>query len=66
MKVSDTSEDTVIDVVEQFDYSTQNEAYNENYITWRRKIDIPYAFNFTRNRKESVFVEGKGFENKNS
>ena len=23
MKVSDTSEDTVIDVVEQFDYSTQ-------------------------------------------
>ena len=64
MKVSDTSEDTVIDVVEQFDYSTQNEAYNENYITWRRKIDIPYAFNFTRNRKESVFVEGKGFENK--
>ncbi|MBO4523311.1 MAG: CPBP family intramembrane metalloprotease [Ruminococcus sp.] len=64
MKVSDTSEDTVVDVVEQFDYSTQNEAYNESFVTWRRKIDNPYAFNFSRNRRESVFVEGKGFENK--
>ncbi len=64
MKNSDTSEDTVVDVVEQFDYSTQNEAYNESFITWRRKIDNPYAFNFSRNRRESVFVEGKGFENK--
>lgn len=64
MKLSDTSEDTFIDVVEQFDYSTQNEAYNESFITWRKKIDNPYAFNFIRNRKESVFVEGKGFENK--
>ena len=64
MKFSDTSDDAVIDVVEQFDYSTQNEAYNETFITWRRKIDNPYAFNFIRNRKESIFVEGKGFENK--
>lgn len=64
MKFSDTSEDAVIDVVEQFDYSTQNEAYNESFVTWRRRIDNPFSFNFTRNRKESVFVEGKGFENK--
>ena len=64
MKFSDTSEDAVIDVVEQFDYSTQNDAYNESFITWRRRIDNPFSFNFIRNRKESVFVEGKGFENK--
>lgn len=62
MKLSDTSDNIVIDVVEQFDYSTQNESYNESFISWRKKIDNPYAFNFSRNRKESVFVEGKGFE----
>ena len=62
MKHSDTSENTVIDVVEQFDYSTQNESYNKQFTAWRKKIDNPYAFNFSRNKKESVFIEGKGFE----
>ena len=64
MDRSDTSGNAMIDVVEQFDYSTQNEAYNESFITWRRKIDNPYAFNFSRNSNESVFVEGTGFEHK--
>ena len=64
MKHSDTSEMSVIDVVEQFDYSTQNEAYNKSFISWRKSKNNPYAFNFKRNSNESVFVEGKGFENK--
>jgi len=64
MQLTDTSDKNIINVVEQFDYSTQDDGYNQSFIKWRKNKDNPYAFNFKMNRKESVFVEGKGFESK--
>lgn len=66
MDLTDTSAETMINVVDQFDYSTQNDTYNEKFRAWRRNKENPYAFNFKLNRKESVFVEGKGFEKKSA
>lgn len=66
MKLTDTSGNTIISVVDQFDYSTQNQTYNENFKNWRKDKDNPYAFNFELDRRESVFVEGKGFENRSA
>lgn len=64
MKLTDTSEKNIINVVEQFDYSTQDDRYNQSFIKWRKNKDNPYAFNFKMDRRESVFVEGKGFESR--
>ncbi|WP_024861551.1 CPBP family intramembrane glutamic endopeptidase [Ruminococcus flavefaciens] len=64
MQLTDTSEKNIINVVEQFDYSTQDDSYNQSFIKWRKNKDNPYAFNFKMDRRESVFVEGKGFESK--
>ena len=64
MQLTDTSEKNIINVVEQFDYSTQDDSYNQSFIKWRKSKDNPYAFNFKMDRRESVFVEGKGFESK--
>jgi hypothetical protein len=66
MDLTDTSAETMINVVDQFDYSTQNDTYNEKFRAWRRNKENPCAFNFKLNRKESVFVEGKGFEKKSA
>ena len=66
MELTDTSEKTIINVVDQFDYSTQNDVYNEKFREWRNNKENPYAFNFKQNRKESIFVDGKGFENKSA
>lgn len=64
MQLTDASEKNIINVVEQFDYSTQDDGYNQSFIKWRKNKDNPYAFNFKMDRRESVFVEGKGFESK--
>lgn len=57
------NDNSVIDVVKEFDYSTQQDAYNKKFIKWRNQRDNPYAYNFTENKKEMVFVEGHGFLN---
>ena len=54
---------TVIDVVEEFNYSTQNENYNNDFRKWRKNKNNPFAFNFSLNKKESIFIDGKGFVN---
>lgn len=59
-------ESEIIDVVNEFDYSTQNDEYNKRFINWRRNKDNPYAYNFVRNQKESVYVDGQGFVNKSA
>ena len=64
MQLTDTSEKNIINVVEQFDYSTQDDGYNQSFIKWRKNKENPYAFNFKMDRRESVFVDGKGFESK--
>lgn len=66
MDLTDTSVKNIINVVDQFDYSTQNDSYNNKFREWRKNKHNPYAFNFKLNRKESVFVEGKGFEKKSA
>ncbi len=57
------NDNSVIDVVKEFDYSTQQETYNKKFVKWRNQKDNPYAYNFTENKKEMVFVEGHGFLN---
>lgn len=54
---------TTIDVIEEFDYSTQNEKYNNDFRKWRKNKNNPFAFNFSVNKKESIFIDGKGFVN---
>lgn len=61
MKTASDYEKTIIDVVEEFDYSTQNESYNKKFRKWRKNKNNPYAFNFSVNKKESIFIDGKGF-----
>lgn len=57
----DKNNSTVINVIDEFDYSTQNDSYNNKYRSWRRRNDNPFSFKFEGNRKESIFVDGKGF-----
>lgn len=54
----------VINVIDQFDYSTQDEQYNEKYRLWRMKKNNRYAFTFEGNRKESIYIDGRGFVKK--
>lgn len=61
MKTASNYERTIIDVVEEFDYSTQNESYNRKFRKWRKNKNNPYAFNFSTNKKERIFIDGKGF-----
>lgn len=56
----------IINVIDEFDYSTQNDAYNENFRKWRRKKDNPYAYSFEKIHNESVYVDGRGFIEKSA
>ena len=55
-------EKDILNVVEDFDCSTQNEAYNQKFKEWRRRKDNPCAFSFEVNKKERVFNDSRGFE----
>lgn len=57
-----TFERQIIDVVEEYDYDTQYEQYNRYYKNWRKNKQNPFAFNFEMNKRESVYIEGKGFK----
>lgn len=61
-KINDTNS-SVISVIDEFDYSTQNEAYNEKFRQWRSNRNNPFAFNFKKDLKETVFSDSKGFVN---
>lgn len=66
MEPTEVAENNIVSVVDEFDYSTQNESYNEAFKKWRRNKENPYAFSFEKNLKESVFIDGKGFESKSA
>lgn len=51
-----------INVIDEFDFSTQNDSYNEKYINWRKNKKNPFAFNYSKNPRESVFNDSRGFE----
>lgn len=57
-----TFEREIIDVVEEYDYDTQYEQYNRYFKNWRKNKQNPYAFNFEMNKRESVYIEGRGFK----
>ncbi len=40
-------QENIVDVIDEFDYSTQNESYNEKFRKWRKKKENPFA-----NRRE--------------
>lgn len=54
-------QEDIVDVIDEFDYSTQNETYNEKFRKWRKKRDNPFSFCFAENKKESVYIDGRGF-----
>ena len=54
--VSDT-----VDVIADSNYSNVSEAYNHAFRAWRNKEDNPYAFRCKKQKKEAVYIEGKGF-----
>ena len=56
----------IINVIDEFDYSTQNESYNEQFRKWRRKKENKFSFSFSSNKNESVFIDGKGFVSENA
>ena len=51
----------VINVIEEFDYSTQSDEYNEEFKTWRMKKSNRFSYNYLHNMKERIFVDGQGF-----
>lgn len=61
MSDDNLNEKNMIDVIDEFDYSTQNDAYNEKFRAWRSRKNNPYAFSFEKNQRESVYIEGRGF-----
>lgn len=52
----------LVNVVEDFDCSTQSDAYNKKFKEWRERKDNPYAFRFKANLREKVFNDSRGFE----
>lgn len=56
----------IINVIDEFDYSTQNESYNEQFRKWRRKKENKFSFSFSSNKNESIFIDGKGFVSENA
>ena len=55
------NENTLVNIVDEFDYSTQNKQYNDKFIRWRRQNNNPFSFRFEMNKKETVYVDGRGF-----
>ena len=51
----------IINVVDEFDYSTQHSSYNTEFIKWRKQRNNPFTFNFRANQREIVYIEGRGF-----
>lgn len=54
-----TTDDKLLDVVEEYTASNQTEAFQETYRIWRRQAGNRYAFDFVRNPKESAFSENQ-------
>ncbi len=61
---SSVTEKNIIDVIEEFDYSTQSEKYNNSFREWRKRKDNVYSFNFKKDQRERVYIDGRGFVEK--
>lgn len=60
-EIRNVNNEDIINVIDEFDYSTQNKSYNEKFRRWRKKRENPFSFNFAENKKESVYIDGRGF-----
>lgn len=47
-----------IDVVEDYEYSSENPQYNQDYRHWRRHAKGPWMYQFQENSREHVYVDG--------
>ena len=65
-KAARRSENKIINVIDEFDYSTQNESYNRQFRKWRREKENKFSFSFVSNKNESIFIDGKGFVSENA
>lgn len=54
-----STEEKLLDVVEEFTAANQSETFQAAYRSWRRREGNPYAFCFTRNPKEAAFSENQ-------
>ncbi len=64
--VAEKTDSRIINVIDEFDFSTQNESYNDSFRNWRKKKDNKYSFSFEKNVRERVYVDGKGFVDNDS
>lgn len=62
--MNDESKNDIINVIDEFDYSTQNAVYSKKFRQWRKRHGNPYAFTFEKHQRESVYVDGRGFVDK--
>lgn len=56
--------ENIINVIDDFDSTASASVYKNNFKKWRKAKDNPFAFNFEINKKESVFSDSRGFENR--
>lgn len=59
-----TDQQNIISVVDDFDSEVSASAYSSEFKKWRKNKDNPFAFNFEINKKERVFSDSRGFENR--
>ena len=59
-----TDQQNIISVVDDFDSEVSVSAYSSEFKKWRKNKDNPFAFNFEINKKERVFSDSRGFENR--
>ena len=57
--MQETTEDKLLDVVEEYTAANQTEAFQDTYRIWRRRAGNPYGFDFVRNPKEAAFSENQ-------
>ena len=51
-----------VDVVEDFDYSSENDSYNRDYQLWRRNSPARCMYRFAGNINENVYVSGEALD----
>ena len=62
--MTDTTEDKLLDVVEEYSAANQTDGFQDAYRIWRRRAGNPYGFDFVRNPKEAAFSENQSIVSK--
>lgn len=51
----------IIDAVESLTFPNQDKKYNSDFKKWRNNKKNPYVYQFTKNTKEHIYIDGIGF-----